>query len=189
MFKKSLVLVAVILALCFGFAACSSDIKDLKARIEQLEKQLETAQGLQGPQGVPGEQGPQGPMGGGLVGNPTPDKVYQLGETVTYYSNGLKLFDITVTNINDSGDGRTIVIFTFTSYAFIQSPLENSLGAHLLDNTTETITNDAGISEPVGNTKRFVFNILKFGQQTLYICISCVDMYIPFAVYNLNLIS
>ena len=191
MFKKSLVLVAVVLALCFGFAACGSNTKSLEARITQLERELEEAKQASGIKGDTGEQGPQGPMGGGLVGNPTPDKVYQLGETVTYYSNGLKLFDITVVAIQRevASPNRIFVRFTFTSHNFIVSneylnPLGDTLCAKLV-NADNTSLNHNGSIQESGGIRNFVFTTVPSGKKTLYIC--TVPNYLPFAIYDLTL--
>ena len=69
-----------------------------------------------------------------------PDKVYSLGETVSYSHNGLKLFEIKVTGIRvSSNNNRTLVDFVFTPYSFIEpSSLADFLSAQLIDDTTQT---------------------------------------------------
>ena len=138
-----------------------------------------------GPAGQQGSAGQQGPAGNSLVGNDTPDKVHQLGDTVAYYSNGLKLFEIKVTGIGSENPTSTWVQFVFTPHTFVEpTQLGGVLSARLFDNTTQTYTNnDNSISNP--DNRNFVFPTRKYGNQTLYICIT--SSYIPFAVYNLSL--
>ncbi|MCL2062551.1 MAG: collagen-like protein [Firmicutes bacterium] len=192
--KKMIVLaVTVVLALgVFAFAGCGGS-RDLENRVAELERQIEQGlKGDRGPQGPKGDTGPQGPGGSGLVGNDTPDKVHELGDTVAYYHNGLKLFEITVIGMSDTvGGGRTGITFIFTPFSFyLETDLGNFLGAKLVDDDSQAINNSTGISNFIdgSNHKQFVINTssIIYGQKTLYLCIASVNMYIPFAVYNLN---
>ena len=172
LFLSVVMLLSVVLALC-SFAGCGGT-------------------GAQGPKGDVGSQGPVGPQGpkgdSALVGNDTPDKVWQLGDTVSYYSNGLKLFDIQVTAISILAGG-TRAYFVFTPYSFYpETNLGKSIGAVLVHNATQTSSKSAANITDSGIGFGFDFvGVFSSGQKTLYVCIaSGVDMRIPFAVFSLS---
>ncbi|MCL2062282.1 MAG: collagen-like protein [Firmicutes bacterium] len=189
--KKMIVLaVTVVLALgVFAFAGCGS--RDLENRVAELERQIEQGlKGDRGPQGPKGDTGPQGPGGSGLVGNDTPDKVHELGDTVAYYHNGLKLFEITVVEIHleTLSPFRTFVDIIFTPHTFVEpTALGNFLSAQLINADGTTLNNTANNLD--GTTKRFAFANTQLGEKTLFLCINSANMYLPFAVYSLTLIA
>ncbi len=165
---------AVCLSGCTGGKDYDADIQALKDRISQLEQDNAAAKNklllLEGK--VDGD----------------PNKVYQLGDTVTYSSNGLKLFEIKVTAISLEATSpyRTLVDFLFVPYTFVEpAALGNFLSAQLV-NADNTSLNNTSSLEGI-SFKRFVFANTQAGKKTLFICINSANMYIPFAVYNLTL--
>jgi hypothetical protein len=194
---RKLVVFMVSMVMCFGviaaFTGCT-DTSGLEARIAELERQLKQGgiKGEQGPKGDTGEQGPKGDTGttgGGLVGNDTPDKVHQLGDTVAYYHNGLKLFEITVTQISLEGGGanRTLVRLSFTPHTFIEpNDLGGFLSAQLINADGTSLNNTSSLPGP---NRIFTFSTTQPGPKTLYLCINSANMYLPFAVYELNLLA
>ena len=127
-FKKSLIVIVIVLTLCFGFAACASDTKDLKARITALEQELANAK-----------------QADVIKNDSVAAQVYYLGDTFTYLAGGLELFsikieessnpsiivNITVKNLNLPGRAPDDFVNmqcyngnTYSTYTFSATPLQ-----------------------------------------------------------------
>ena len=115
-------------------------------------------------------------------------KILQLGQSITYSSNGYKLFSVTPTSAYKSTETNSILVdFTFTPFDAFPYEERHQVGgflsAVLIDLDTNTKHNNANDSMS-GTNKFFIFHTLLEGPKKLYICISSANMYIPFGVYE-----
>jgi hypothetical protein len=140
--KKIFVVVAVMIVSVILLTACGADarVDDLIGQIELLQQELDEIRRLGGVDGLDGKDGRDGRDGidgkdgvGGKDGTNGRDgkdgtscdcvcctatdepKIYRMGDTITVFNNGIRLFEMTYVEYVDAGVGG-FVHFDFTNF-------------------------------------------------------------------------